>query len=519
MRAMKTCKTFLLLPFVILLAIPAMADLELSAWRGETVSFRTTVVNRGLAWQDVAALTITPTWTGVPEGICAKAGVLEAVLTSVQPGSPDYLKRPDVVVWNGSATLRGQEGCAIVGQLAVGETVAAGSYEMMFAGEKVKLTVVDRTLPPIAARRYFLDLWQHPWAVARYFGVAPFSEEHYAKMRPIWEQLAAAGQRTITTTILEKPWNHQCQDAYHTMIRRVKHDDGTWTFDYTLFDAYVAFCRSCGLGPDICCYTMVPWGDRVSWENTSGEFIFEKVVAGTPEYEAYWGPFLADFTRHLSEKGWLKDAYISMDERPAAVMAKAVEVIRTYGKGLKISTAGNSKPSDFKGIVIENYCQYVEHITPEFLAEAEARRVAGMRTTYYVCCAPAYPNTFVMSDSDESFWVGAYPAFVGLDGFLRWAYNSWPRDPYIDATYGAWRGGDTYFVYPKGEPSYRFLELQNGIQQAEKVFVLKAKGELPKGFAELVADYDFKKMNERHKDGDFKHLKALKRRTLELLNK
>lgn len=513
-----TLKSVLTL-FGVVLTPMLFAEIELSAWRGETVSFRTTVVNKGLAWQDEAVMTVTPQWTDVPAGVVARAGVLESVLTSVRPGSPDYLKRPDLVVWNGSATLRGQEGRAVVGQLAVGPTVAAGAYEMTFNGEKVKLTVADRTLPPVAARRYFLDLWQHPWAVARYFGVAPFSEEHYAKMRPIWEQLAAAGQRTITATILEKPWNHQCQDAYHTMVRRVKNDDGTWTFDYALFDAYVAFCRSCGLGPDICCYTMVPWGDRVSWENASGEFVFEKVVAGTPEYEAYWGPFLADFTRHLSEKGWLKDAYISMDERPAAVMAKAVEVIRTYGKGLKISTAGNSKPSDFEGIVIENYCQYVEHITPEFLAEAETRRAEGMRTTYYVCCSPTCPNTFVMSDSDESFWVGAYPAFVGLDGFLRWAYNSWPHDPYADATYGNWRGGDTYFVYPKGEPSYRFLELQNGIQQAEKIMILKASGELPEAFAALARDSDFKKVNEALKKGDVSYVKALKRRTLELVNR
>lgn len=506
--------------FVVLMApLVLAAEINLSAWRGEIVSFRTTVVNSGRAWSSDDVKVVTPTWTAVPAGILAKGGVLKAVLTSVRPGSPDYLKRPDLVDWNGSATLRGNESCVIAGQLAVGPNVAPGVHAMTFNGEQVKLTVVDRTLPPVAERRYFLDLWQHPWAVARYFGVAPFSPEHYEKMRPLWGQLAAAGQRTITTTILDRPWNHQCQDAYGTMIRRVKHADGSWTFDYTVFDAYVAFCRSCGLGPDICCYTMVPWGDRVNWENEAGEIVTATVKAGTPEYEAYWGPFLKDFTRHLDELGWLDCTYISMDERPAAVMAKAVALIRDHGKGLKISTAGNSKPSDFKGIVIENYCQFVEHITPEFLAEAETRRAEGMRTTYYVCCGPVYPNTFLMSDPDEAFWVGAYPAFIGLDGFLRWAYNSWPLDPYVDATYGNWRGGDTYFVYPNGEPSYRFLELQNGIQQAEKIRILKESGELPEGFAALAADQDFKKVNAALKKGDVASVKELKRRTLELVNK
>ena len=505
----------------VVLAIPfvGVADISVSVWKGETYSFRKTVRNPGAAWDEAQVSVVAPAWAGVPEGFSVKAGVLDLVKTSVAPGSPDYLLRPDVVKWNGSRRLRGKEGCVVVGQVTASAEVAAGVYDLTFNGERVKVRVVDRTLPPVAERRYFLDLWQHPWAVARYFGVRPFSAEHYARMRPLWRQLAAAGQRTITATILDRPWNHQCQDAYGTMVRRVKRADGSWSFDYTLFDEYVAFCRDCGLGPDICCYTMVPWGDRVSWEDEKGAMHYVEVKAGTAEYEAYWGPFLSDFTRHLEAKGWLANAYISMDERPAEVMAKAVEIIRTYGKGLSISTAGNSKPSDFKGIVIENYCQYVEYITPEFLAEAETRRAQGMRTTYYVCCGPVYPNTFVMSDPDESFWVGVYPAFVGLDGFLRWAYDSWPLDPYDDSTYGAWRGGDTYFVYPNGEPSYRFLELQNGIQQAEKVNVLRAADALPADFAALAESAGFKKMNASLKAGDMKPLVDVKTRTLEILNR
>jgi hypothetical protein len=32
---------------------------------------------------------------------------------------------------------------------------------------------------------FFLDLWQQPWAVARYHGVKPFSPEHYRVLEPI----------------------------------------------------------------------------------------------------------------------------------------------------------------------------------------------------------------------------------------------------------------------------------------------------------------------------------------------
>ena len=82
--------------------------------------------------------------------------------------------------------------------------------------------------------------------------------------------LAESGCKALTVTLLELPWNKQCYDAYRSMIGRVKKADGSWTFDYRLFDEYAAFGRKCGLGPDIACYTMCPWGYMVSWKEESG---------------------------------------------------------------------------------------------------------------------------------------------------------------------------------------------------------------------------------------------------------
>jgi hypothetical protein len=78
----------------------------------------------------------------------------------------------------------------------------------------------------------------------------------------------------------------------------------------------------------------------------------------------------------------------------------------------------------------------------------------------------------------------------GLDGFLRWAWNSWPQDPVQDATYWAWLAGDTYLVYPDGSPSLRFLELRNGIIAAEKVRLLKEKGLYKAEFEKLASRFD-----------------------------
>ena len=359
--------------------------------------------------------------------------------------------------------------------------------------------VVDRVLPPPAEWKYFLDLWQHPWAVSRYFNVEPFCDEHFEKMTPVYKTLAECGVKALTVTLLDYPWNHQCYDAYESMIGRVKNDDGSWSFDYTIFDKYVEFGRKCGIGPDIACYTMCPWGYVVRWQDSKGNTKSATALPGSEVFNDYWGAFLVDFKKHLIEKGWFNDTYIAMDERTPKDVSIIANFIQEKAPGMKIAMAGNRMPSDFKGIVIDNYSQGLRHdyLSPEFLAEAVQRREKGWKTTLYVCCHPDRPNTFMSSADNEAFWLGMYPQISGLDGFLRWAANSWPHNPYADASFGDWKAGDTYLVYPHGEYSARLLSLRAGIVVAEKLRILKESGIGEKEHKEFFDKYHHSKAMEQ----------------------
>ncbi len=362
--------------------------------------------------------------------------------------------------------------------------------------------VVDRVLPPPAEWNYFLDLWQHPWAVSRYFDVEPFSDEHFEKMTPVYKTLAECGVKALTVTLLDYPWNHQCYDAYESMISRVKNDDGSWSFDYTIFDKYVEFGRKCGIGPDIACYTMCPWGYVVRWQDLKGNTKSATALPGSEIFNDYWGAFLVDFKKHLIEKGWFNDTYIAMDERTPKDVSIIAKFIQEKAPGMKIAMAGNRKPSDFKGIVIDNYSQLLSYVTPEFIAETAQRREKGWKTTLYVCCHPERPNTFMSSADNEAFWLGMYPRVCGLDGFLRWAANSWPHNPYVDASFGGWKAGDTYLVYPRGEYSSRLLSLRAGIVVAEKLRILKESGIGEKERKEFFDKYHHSKAAQKGFDFD-----------------
>ena len=438
---------------------------EVTAWRGETVAARV---------PDFAEL------GKAPDGIKVRFGVLESVKYAPTVESLQRLEVYDRVKWNSDDD----------GPRVVEVSVPADAKPGVYSCGMMNIRVVDRVLPPAKEWKYFLDLWQHPWAVSRYHDVKPFSKKHYAKMRPVYELLASAGQKTITTTILPEAWDHQCYDAYGTMIGRVKREDGTWQFDYSVFDEYVEFCRGCGLGPAICCYTLCPWGYVVRWQNAKGET--ESCVAkpGTKEFEDYWGVFLQAFATHLKQKkGWFEQTYISMDERSIEDVKLIGEFVQKHAPGLRISMAGNQLPSQY-GVTIDDFCMILsDKINADYLKETAERRAKGMVTTYYVCCGPLYPNTFMSSGPGEAFWLGAYPAMIGLDGFLRWAWNSWPKDPKEDATYWAWTAGDTFLCYPDGEPSWRFMELRNGIAAAEKVRLLKEQGLFKEELAKVAALY------------------------------
>ena len=455
----------------------------------------------------------------------------------MQPGGVDVRKRPDVYrEWGtGNGEWGTGNGERVTGNgkvpTVVRITAAADAKPGIYNFGQLEVTVLNRVLPPAKDWKYFLDLWQHPWAVSRYFNVKPFSKEHYAKMEPIYRTLAECGCKALTTTLLDLPWNHQCYDGYYSMIGRVKKSDGTWVFDYKLFDEYVEFGRKCGLGPDIACYTMCPWKYMVTWREEvtgngergtgngergtgngesgtgNGEILErrEKLLPGTAEFEAYWGPFLVDFAAHLKEKGWFADTYIAMDERGPEDVRKIVDLIQAKAPGMKVAICGKTKPSAFAGIQIENFCQGFIHLRDSFLPELAPRRAKGYKTTFYVCCSAKHPNTFFESPRDEGFYLGAYPVMVGFDGFLRWAANSWPEDPYKDASFRTkdWKAGDVFLVYPGGELSSRLIDLRSGVVAAEKMRILREGGEgdgervtgngerIEKTIAEIAKRYHF----------------------------
>lgn len=338
----------------------------------------------------------------------------------------------------------------------------------------VELIVSDHILPPDSDWTFHLDLWQNPYSVARYENVPLWSDAHFEAMRPVMKMLADAGQKSVTTTIMNRPWNGQTEDAFGSMVTKIRRIDGTWLYDYTIFDRWVEFMFSLGIDRQINCYSMIPWALQFDYidQATSSPATFQ-AAPGSEEYNEYWGAFIADFARHLKAKGWFEKTMIAMDERPLESMQAVLGLIRKVEPAFKISLAGN-----YHEPVIYDIVDFSETFSgkQEFPESAKAKRKElGLTTTIYTCCAEAHPNMFVISDPDEAAWLGWFAQAEGYDGYLRWAYNSWTLDPLTDTRFRTWPAGDCFVVYPGGRGSVRFSKLVEGIQDFEKVRVLRSR--------------------------------------------
>lgn len=348
-------------------------------------------------------------------------------------------------------------------------TVKGKNFEAMQL--QVEVEVCNRTLPNPDEWAFHLDLWQNPYAVARYYQVPLWSEAHFDAMRPIMKMLADAGQRAITTSIMHKPWAGQTEDHFDSMVTRIKKIDGTWEYDYSVFDKWVSFMLDeVGIDDMISCYTMIPWALSFDYfDQATNRVQFIEAKPGDAAYAEYWGSFLKDFSRHLREKGWFDKTAISMDERPMEAMREAIKVIKEADPEFKITLAGNYH-AEIQEDLYYLSIPYGHTFPADVKTEREKR---GQISTVYTCCSEAFPNTFTFSDPAEATWTIVHAVAGGYDGYLRWAVNSWTIDPLRDSRFRSWAAGDTYSIYPGPRSSIRFERLVEGLQDAEKIRILR----------------------------------------------
>ena len=461
-------------------------DTTISAWRGERANIQAVLYSK--SDQGKLKVRMTP-WkrgkkrTKVDGG---DARFVNYVITDDYKSCGNHPTNlqpwlvPDVIDQDKAHEVPAMEARPIWCTLEVPRDIKPGAYftqlEIVNAKGKVvrklslTINVNQRTLPEVAKQKFHLDFWQQPYAVSRYYAVERWSKEHLEALRPYLQALGRAGQRTVSTIMFYEPWGEQTHDLFDPMVKTTKKADGTWTYDYTVFDQYVELCAEYGIDKYINCFSMVPWDMKFRyWDEATGSYQFLQTSTKTPEYRELWTNFLTAFKAHLVKKGWFEKTNIAMDERAESDMLNAYQIASALG--FKMALAGNyhSSLSD----KLEDFCVALgqdKRFTPE---QRASRRARGQVTTIYTSCADVEPNIYSNSLPAEAAFLPLYAAANDLDGYLHWAWINWDEHPLTDSRFRKFGAGDTYCYYPGNRSSVRFERLIEGIHQFEKVQILK----------------------------------------------
>lgn len=337
---------------------------------------------------------------------------------------------------------------------------------------QVKIKVQRQILPRPHDWKFRLDLWQNPWVIAEYYHVKPWSDQHLALLAQHLKLYADAGGKFITTYAVYSPWSDNSYRVEGTMIEWIKSKNGKWKFDYSIFDKYVELAMKVGIDKAITIYTPIPWGERFRYrDEQTGQYVYERWVPTSDTFKFNWNLFLTDLKSHLEKKGWFNKTYIGINENAMEQTLSAIKVVKAHSPKWKITYAGDWHP-ELDGLLDDYSCVYGKEPSIDNVA---SRTSKGQTSTYYICCTPAKPNTFVFSPPVEGRWLGWYAFAHGYDGLLRWAYDAWPADPIRDARHLLWPAGDCFMVYPGAVSGVHFEKMREGISDYEKLKILMNK--------------------------------------------
>jgi hypothetical protein len=232
----------------------------------------------------------------------------------------------------------------------------------------------------------------------------------------------------------------------------------------------------------------------------------------TPEYPLMFDSYCRQMQAHLTEKGWLDEAFVYWFDEPSpdqyAFVKNGFDKLKKASPGINRMLTEQPEPPLYGGPNI--YC-VVSYLYKHEIAEQ--RRAQGDKFWWYICTGPKAPYcTLFIDHPGTELRVWLWQSWQrNIEGILIWQSNYWtsdaaypdpdqPQNPYEDpmgwvsgystpkGTKKTWGNGDGRFIYPPEaaadahptEPvldgpvdSIRWEMLRDGIEDYEYLAILK----------------------------------------------
>lgn len=415
---------------------------------------------------------------------------------------PNYVEIIDALSDVEIKTISSRDPLKLWVTIDVPSSISAGNYTSTIVVNggvnplvfKINLNIVDYDLPNVENWNFHLDLWQFPVTILNHYNtanpnnkIAVWSDEHFELFEPAYKLLADTGQKSITTYIKGGSLGAE------SMVKWIKKMDGSWDYNFTTFDKYVSTLMSWGITKQISCFSPVGWNESIIpfWDEATNSMVNLNAPLGSNSYNTRWDHFLIAFKIHLENKGWFEKTVLYLDEVSEEKLNSVTTMVHGNNVNWKLGIAyshglSNSSKSNFYDL-----SGILEDASNEGITEDKI-------STFYTSCTQTIPNNYVTPENSlaEMTWMGWHATKEVYDGYLRWAYDFWQLTDPFDARDGSHTAGDFSMIYRGSNnksgsflPSLRLLMLREGIQDYEKLKILKTSLE------NSSAAYDIEALN------------------------
>ena len=388
---------------------------------------------------------------------------------------PDFpkLELDDVIDYKSSAVIEGNSSLRFLYYVNFPKDAKPklykGKINIYYEKSRFELKFSVRLLDLCREEASFdINLWQYPFSSYRFYELSEkelFGKRHLDILREHLFLYKALSGKTLTTSIVDEPWAHQTYDDSPSMIRGFS-KDGRYEFDYSYFDSFVNLAKRLDMLDKIYTFSLISRDDD------------------TKDKE-YWQRFLPDFIEHLDELGYFDKTYIGIDERDEEEVRDAIDFLSDFknkdGKTFKIAYQTSFDKENIELFDrIEDVSFILSSVDEDCISYVRDRRKKGLFTSIYTCTGE-FPNTFLYSEPFEATWLILFAYLAGFDGFLRWAFDAWVKDPRQDTSFFLWESRDSFLIYPSSDekenqpsPSLSFEGIRIGLMMVEKIVFIRS---------------------------------------------
>ncbi len=371
----------------------------------------------------------------------------------------------------------------------------------------IRLTVCGWTLPRPKDYVSHVGIVESPESVALFYKVPLWSEKHWGLVEQVLKRIGKTGANALFLPLIAR--HHFGKEG---MVRWIKNADGTYRYDYTLFDRYLALAtQHLGTLQVACLYVWEPHYAVQSRYNRNPKNTVKQTAPvnvldpqtgkvtempspfyGAPECAEFWKPVLEECRARLRKAG-VSDAAIMIgmasDRHPDKVEVEAFQKAAPWASWVK---QAHGLVKSFHGVPVG----HVAHVWgTRHVPDPRQERLYGWKRTPLVTvfpragAAPAMlrPSTLLSEcwTLQEAMLMAEFRgvARIGADfwtvttdkrhyggGTLAGLYADWGQTTISESTL------ELLYPAPDGPTSTVRLEmLHQGIQEAEaRIFIEKA---------------------------------------------